>query len=368
MQLFSYNPHPFNFLACLLFRFNFLACLLLSLFFFSFFFFLFFPSVFIAFPISLACFYCFDDVGLAFLGQICLSFLLVLLCLVYLFRSTCLDAMLECLLALISLSMSCFLSLSHGQGVDLDLLVQAYIQTPKFNKGFEKESFLLVWLLTCPSLLLLLDPLLCLHVQIQLLASLPCFTCFMLPFSMYLFASCAFLILLGCSMFVHVHPCLHVQIQLLASLPCFTCFIQSLQYVFVLLPLLLVLLALYHHVRFSCDWLHPLHTYFLTLLMHVSLLVCSCLQALLHIFSLFACLFTCLLAPSHAFSTCLFVSMSPFFCLSACLPAFCFLSLFLCLFAGFYSCLLHVRTEHMCNFEDASKRVQISRLGGLASP
>ena len=76
-----------------------------------------------------------------------------------------------------------------------------------------------------------------------------------------------------------------------------------------------------------------------------------------HVFSLFTCLFTCLLAPSHAFSTCLFVSMFPFFCLSACLPAFCFLSLFLCLFAGFYSCLLHVRTEHMRNFEDASKRV-----------
>ena len=159
---------------------------------------------------------------------------------------------------------------------------------------------------------------------------------------------------------LHVRPCS----SMLACLDLASCIFTMFHMLYsipsvcvVLLPLLLVLLALYHHVRFSFDWLHPLHTYFLTLLMHVSLLVCSCLQALLHIFSLFACLFTCLLAPSHAFSTCLFVSMSPFFCLSACLPAFCFLSLFPCLFAGFYSCLLHVRMEHMRNFEDASKRV-----------
>ena len=277
-----------------------------------FFFFLFFPSMFIAFPISLACFYCFDDVGLAFLGQICLSFLLVLLCLVYLFRSTCLDAMLECLLALISLSMSCFLSLSHGQGVDLDLLVQAYIQTPKFNKGFELESFLLVWLLTCPSLLLLLDPFLCLHVQIQLLASLPCFTCFMLPFSMYLFASCAFLILLGCSMFVHVHPCLHVQIQLLASLPCFTCFIQSLQYVLFcslccLSCLLYTIMYGFHvigcilciHIFLPCSCMClylfvPVfkHCYTYSLCLHA----CSHVYLPLHMLSLPACLLACLLS------------------------------------------------------------------------
>ena len=43
---------------------------------------------------------------------------------------------------------------------------------------------------------------------------------------------------------------------------------------------LLALLALSHHVRFSCDWLHLC---IFILLMHVSLLVCSCHQALLQI-------------------------------------------------------------------------------------
>ena len=62
---------------------------------------------------------------------------------------------------------TCLPWLVYCIGVDLDLVVQASIHTPKFNKWFGLVPF-------C-TFMLYLDP--CLFAQISFLASLPCFTC-----------------------------------------------------------------------------------------------------------------------------------------------------------------------------------------------
>ena len=166
MQLFSYYLHPYIF-PCL---FSALSC---------------FITCIIQFPIislALSCFqhvllssqhvyqlfhlfYCFDVVGLAFLGQDMSNLLLYVL-----FPCLCLDlhvhvlkvlfgSYTQCFYGLISLVYASFLCLAFGQVEDLDPVVQAYIHTPKFfNKVFGLVPLCMFVLCLHISMCLCFDP------------------------------------------------------------------------------------------------------------------------------------------------------------------------------------------------------------------
>ena len=168
MQLFSYNLHPFNFIAHYCFS---------SMFYY-------FPSMFIAF---LACFITLMLLAQPSWSRIYLNNLFVLFAMFMCLKTfsfalamiMCLKVLFggydQCFYGFINLAYAFFLCLAFGYGVNLDLVVQAFIHTPEYNKRFGLVPIcmfvlcLLFYMLLCVPFVrsFLVMPCLVFHAQIH---------------------------------------------------------------------------------------------------------------------------------------------------------------------------------------------------------